>query len=496
VAERRNGEPGGPLAAGIDVGTQSVRVVLLGEDGAVAGRGAAPLRSTRPADGRHEQDPEGWWRAVGAAAREATHAAGGDRGISGLAVCSTSGTVLLADAAGRPVAPAIMYDDGRAAEEAREVRTAGEATWNRLGYGMGGSFGLPRLLWMLRHDPSPRATRLMHSADYVASRLAGEPVATDWSHALKTGYDLQEERWPAEIMERVGVPAGLLPRVVRPGTHLGVVGRDGARHTGFPQGTPILAGMTDGCAAQVSAGALEEGRWNSVLGTTLVLKGATSELLRDPSGALYSHRHPDGGWLPGGASNVGAGILSREFPDRDLAELDARAEARGPASSTVTYPLAGRGERFPFSVPDARGFWIGEPTDVTERYRAILEGVAFVERLCFAHVEALGAAVQGPVSFTGGGTRSPFWSQLRADVLGRPVVVPRSAEPASGMAILAHAGTGYVTDAARRAVTASSSFEPRPREVQRLAEGFGRLVAALVERGYVTADLAGRARMG
>lgn len=97
-----------------------------------------------------------------------------------------------------------------------------------------------------------------------------------------------------------------------------------AAHRGLPAETPILAGMTDGCAAQISAGALAEGHWNSVLGTTLVLKGVAHRLLRDPEGAVYSHRHPDEGWLPGGASNVGAGALARHFDNRGLAELTRR----------------------------------------------------------------------------------------------------------------------------------------------------------------------------
>src|SRR5215211_4015925 len=205
--------------------------------------------------------------------------------------------------------------------------------------------------------------------------------------------------------------------------------------------------MTDSCAAQIAAGALEEGRWNSVLGTTLALKGVTRELLRDPSGTVYCHRHPDHGWLPGGASSTGAGIISDMFPDRDLEELNEKAERRGP-STTVIYPLASKGERFPFANPDARSFWIGEPKDEADRFRAVLEGVAFVERLCFAYLESLGASVSGPVSATGGGAKSRFWSHLRADVLAIPVVVPHLTEASEGMAILARFDEGAVTETA------------------------------------------------
>lgn len=480
---------GAPLTVGIDLGTQSVRVVLVEEDGRLAASGSAPLSSVRSDNTRHEQDPEAWWRAVGEASRQATGALGG-RGIAALAICSTSGAILLSDGGGLPLTPALMYDDGRAEQEALLAQEAGEQVWASLGYRMQSTFALPKLLWLLRSEHG--AARLRHSADFIASRLAGEPVATDWSHALKTGYDLINQRWPIEVFERLEVPEGLLPEVVRPGALIGEVREPAADHTGLPAGTPIRAGMTDGCAAQIAAGALEEGRWNSVLGTTLALKGVTRELLRDPNGVVYSHRHPDGGWLPGGASNVGAGALAR-YADHDLAALEEQAERHGPAT-TVVYPLVSEGERFPFARSDARGFELGAPENEVERYRAVLEGVAFTEKLCFAYLESLGARVSGPVVLTGGGARNRLWSQLRADVLGLPVVIPRSTEPAVGMAILARAGTGSVADAAARMTRARIQLEPDEDNTERLAANFDRFATALVERGYISADLARQAR--
>lgn len=483
---------GAPVTVGIDLGTQSVRVSLVEEDGAVADSGSAPLTSIRSDDVRHEQDPEVWWETVGEAARKVTGDLG-NREVGGLAICSTSGTILLADDDGRPLTPAVMYNDGRASDEARVVQEAGEEFWSSLGYQMKSSFALPRLLWLLRSGAGEGASRMMHQADFVASRLAGEPVATDWSHALKTGWDLVNERWPEEVLERLEIPVELLPPVVRPGTRIGEVGRSAAEHTGIPAGTAIRAGMTDSCAAQIAAGALEEGRWNSVLGTTLALKGVTRKLLRDPTGAVYCHRHPDGGWLPGGASNTGAVVISQEFPDRDLEELDDEAERHGPAK-TVVYPLTTEGERFPFANSEAQGFQIGEPEDETDYYRAILEGVAFVERLCFVHLESLGARVSGPVALTGGGAKSPVWSQIRADVLGLPVVIPPSSEGSVGMAVLARAGEGSVAEATRRS-EALARFEPREDRDGRLAENFERLATAFVERGYISGDLADLARL-
>ena len=480
------------VTMGIDLGTQSVQVVLVDREGTVVSSSSAPLSSDRSDGLRHEQDSEAWYEAVGKAARDATGDFK-DREIRGVAICSTSGTILLADDEGCPLTPAIMYNDGRAEKEARIAQEVGEEVWGSLGHNISGSYALPRLVWFKQTGELNKASHVMHQADFVASKLAGKPVATDWSHALKTGWDLVNECWPEEVFEKLEIPVEILPSVVRPGTQIGEVGHTAEEHTGIPAGTPINAGMTDSCAAQIAAGALEEGRWNSVLGTTLALKGVTRELLRDPTGAVYCHRHPDAGWLPGGASSTGAGIISEMFPKSDLDKLNEAAEQRGP-SSAVFYPLATKGERFPFTESDAHSFWIGEPEDDVDCFRAILEGVAFVERLCFAHLKSLGAEISGPVSATGGGAKSRLWSQIRADVLGLPVAVPRSAEGSVGMAILARAGEGPVAETASRMSQTRWEFEPSS-ENGKLAENFERMTSAFVEAGYISDDLARNARM-
>ncbi|WP_149181459.1 FGGY family carbohydrate kinase [Streptomyces sp. TRM49041] len=480
---------------GIDLGTQSVRVLAVDAAGRTRGSGAEQLRSHR--DGpRHEQDPEQWWSAVRTACRRALDGVPG-AAVRGVSVCATSGTILLTDRAGRPLTPGLMYDDSRAVEEAPRAAEAGAALWKRLGHRPQPSWALPKLLWLLRHhSPLPPGARLLHQADYVVERLTGGPVATDSSHALKTGYDTERESWPTAVFEDLRIPGALLPDVVRPGTVLGAVCPEATEATGVPEGTLVVAGMTDGCAAQISAGALEPGAWNSVLGTTLVLKGVTEQRLRDPLGVVYSHRAPDGNWLPGGASSTGAGVLSLAFPGRNLATLDVRAQPFEP-SGLVTYPLAGKGERFPFLAPEAKGFTLGDRHGAAEAdyHASLLQGVAFVERLCFDYLGLLGAPLDGPVTFTGGGARSPYWCQLRADVLGRPVGLPDNAEAALGMAVLARAGTTTPLGAvARDMVRLRAVVEPRPEHTRRLLESHLRLVDALEERGWLPAAVARHSR--
>jgi sugar (pentulose or hexulose) kinase len=390
-----------------------------------------------------------------------------------------------------------MYDDTRAAAaDVERVNEAGATVWAGLGYQrMQPAWALPKLLWLLReyHHLAGRA-RLAHQNDYVNRILVGHDVPADLSNALKTGAHLIDEAWPTEVFDALEVPISLLPDLVRPGTPLGVVCDAAARQTGLPAGTPVVSGMTDGCAAQLGAGVMRVGSWNSVLGTTLVLKGVTDELLHDPLGAVYSHRAPDGGWLPGGASSSGAGVITRDFAGQDLAELEATARAHEPADALV-YPLVSPGERFPFVAPQAEGFRLGgRDQDPADTFAAILQGVGYIERLCFDYLRLLGAPVDGEVVLTGGATRSHYWSQLRADILARPVVLPRNAEPALGMAVLAASCGRRTADVAAEMVRVRETIDPRPAAVGRFDDAYLRLVGELEQRGWLQTATARHAR--
>ncbi|MBA2439743.1 MAG: carbohydrate kinase [Thermoleophilaceae bacterium] len=481
-----------PLWLGIDLGTQSVRALAVSERGRVAGSGSHPLESRR--DGpRHEQDPEQWWEALCCASRGALGDLAPER-IEGMAMAGTSGTILLLDSEGAPLTPGLMYDDSRAADQARRIDEAGPTPSSSAALPISSQWALPKLLWMLDERPDPpRGARLAHQPDFIARRLVGHEVPADCSHALKTGYDLLEERWPHERLESLGVPDRLLPSVVRSGSLLGTVGSEAARQTGIAAGTPLIAGMTDGCAAQLAAGALSEGDWNSALGTTLVLKGVSPHPIRDPSGVLYSHRAPGGGWLPGGASSTGAGILSATFSGRDLDAL-ARRAGRHERTNVLAYPLLSRGERFPFAAPDAEGFLLGRPADEGEHFAALLQGLAYVERLCFDYVDLLGAPSGGGVSLTGGATRGRYLCQLRADVMGRALRLPENPEPALGMAMLAASGDRPIAAAAAGMVRLREVIEPRPDHVRHFHEPYARLVGELEARGWLGSELADHAR--
>lgn len=488
VAERK-GDDVRDAYCGIDVGTQGVRAVVVSSSGAVLGNGRASLTAAAAAlDGRHEQDPAGWWEALVAAVSAALDAAGFPR-IAAVALDATSGTVLVEQPDGTPRGPALMYNDARAADQGRRAADVGRRQWAAMGYRMQPTWALPKAMWLVETGAVHAGDRIVHQADHLARRLAGRPVATDVSTALKTGADLVDVTWPAAVLTELGVDPALLPPLVLPGTPLARVSREAAAATGLTHGAVIRAGMTDGCAAQIAAGALRPGQWSSALGTTLVVKGASSTLVHDDAGAVYCHRHPDGGWLPGGASNSGTGVFASYLAGADLDALSAAAAAL-PLPAGVSYPLAGRGERFPFVSDDAAGFVTHAATDEPARFAALCLSIALVERLAYDVLAALGADTTGTVALTGGATRNTWLNQLRCDALGRPAVLPASAEAAVGMAILAAAEPGALTATADAMVRLVQRLEPDADRHVELSGRYHDLVADLADRGWLPRGLA------
>jgi len=457
------------LFLGLDVGTQGARAVVCDAAGRVVAEAGVPFaRGVGSRRGRrHEQKPEVWWRAAVRCLREAAKAAdeaGYPReALSRIAVTSTSGTVLLLGRSGRPLRPAIMYNDGRASRQAERLNDVARLTLQRLGYRFSPSFALPKIVWLAENEPRKLASaaRIAHATDYLVGCLTGQFDVSDTSNVLKTGYDLLERRWPAYISENLGIPLGKLPRIVRPGEPIARVTIAAADRTGISRLALVVAGATDGTAAFLASGACQPGHWCSTIGTTLVLRGVSPHLIRDPKGRVYCHAHPEGHWLPGAASNVGGECLEAHFKRQELPGLDSEALKHIP-NRVVMYPLVRRGERFPFVDPDAEGFIRRKPKGRARLYAACLEAVAFTERWGLEIMEGLGAPVQGPLFASGGAVASDVWLQLRADILDRPIRVAADAHSAKGAAILAAASVmGSVSKAVEQMVRFEKVFEPR-----------------------------------
>ncbi|WP_374947345.1 FGGY family carbohydrate kinase, partial [Agreia sp.] len=235
---------------GVDLGTQSVRVIALGDDGVQLAIASRPVHSRRSA-GIHEQDPDEWWAGVRDALRDVTAELGPRRRVTALAISATSGTIVLVDELGHAVSSGIMYDDARGSGHADRVNEVGHDVWSRLGYRMQGSWALPTLVELRRRGQLGEGRMVATQADFVASKLVGRAVPSDSSHALKCGVDLDSLSWPADVMTGLDIPLDRLPAVVASGTVLGTVDSHAAAQTGLHPSCVVVAGMTDGCSAQL-----------------------------------------------------------------------------------------------------------------------------------------------------------------------------------------------------------------------------------------------------
>lgn len=451
------------VVIGLDLGTGGARAVAVAPNGEIlssASHITAPPFMDKT--GRSEQLAQAWQACALAALDRCLKGASQPLRVEAICVDATSGTVVLLDSANRPLYPGLMHNDTRAGEEATFLNDFLSGHCRQVGSAFGATFSLPKILWMKRHEPKTfeKTARICHQSDFILGILTGEFGISDPSNALKSGYNLVTQCWPDEFAD-LGI-RDLMPRVEASGSLVGFLRPEIAVELGCGPNVKVLSGVTDSTAAFLASGACEEGEFCNTLGTTLAFKGISRDLIHDPEGVVYCHRHPESGWLPGGASNVGGVCLRAFFPDADLAELDRQAAERFP-SDDLCYPLVQTGERFPFKSDKAEGFY--SPTDSeASMHLSLLQGVALVERWGLERFGEIGMPRCPRVFATGSGSKSEVWNQIRADVLQTPIVRPASTDSAFGAAVLAGAKVfhgGDLAEATRRMTRTETEYTPR-----------------------------------
>lgn len=409
----------GDLALGVDIGTSGVRAAALSADGATCAQAAAEMAEF----GDDRRDPAVWHRAVESALAQLFETLEPSR-IGAVAVDGTSGTVLGLDAQGEPVGTALMYDD---AVQDPDISAAIAAVAPRDSAAHGAASALARAIAL---QDRPGVLRIVHQADWIAALLAGGPVASDESNALKTGYDPIARRWPGWLAQTPLRP-GLLPKVVPAGARTSAT----CGAFGLPRGAALVAGVSDGCASFLATGAARVGDGVTALGTTLTIKLLSNRPVFAPDYGIYSHRIGDL-WLAGGASNSGGGVLATFFAPGRIAELSRRIDPETD-SGLDYYPLRAPGERFPISDPDYPPRLSPRPEDEAQFLHGLLEGVARIEALGYRRLEALGAPALRALRTVGGGAANPVWSAMRARIVGAPLADAASSDACAGVARLA-----------------------------------------------------------
>ena len=258
---------------GIDVGTSGVRAAAAGVTGTVLAEAECPLNSVRPPGSSiHEQDPQEWWKAVCLTVKQTVaklKLLDCAIEVGGTAVTSTSGTLVVVDKYGKPLRPAILYDDGRAAAIAQEINQQGKPPTIRLN----ASFSLAKAAWLRREEPGvwSQIRYLLHPADWLSGKLTGQYGMSDTSNVLKLGYEPETGRWNDAVW-LAGVSKEQLPQVASPGKVVGVISTKASADTGLPVDSKVMAGATDGMTGLLASGVNQFGHANTTLGTTLIWK--------------------------------------------------------------------------------------------------------------------------------------------------------------------------------------------------------------------------------
>lgn len=413
---------------GLDIGTSGVKAVLVSDAGAIVATAARELALSHPAPLWSEQDPDSWIdAATGAVDDLASHHPREVARVAGIGLSGQMHGATLLGEDGRPLRPAILWNDGRSQAECGELERRCPSLHAIAGNLAMPGFTAPKLLWVARHEPHifKRIANVLLPKAYVRYRLTGEMVE-DMSDAAGTLWlDVGERRWSGEVLHAIGLDLRHMPRLVEGSEISAVLAPEYAQRWGMAKNVVIAGGAGDNAASAIGLGAIAPGDAFLSLGTSGVVFRVTDRFAPAPASAVHAFCHA----LPGLWHQMGV-MLSAAASLAWLSGVmeTAAAALLAPLGERVDGPSAVKflpyldGERTPHNDAAAAGAFVGlrAATARSHIVQAVLEGVAFAAR---DNVAALSAA-SGPIAevdLVGGGSRSPLWAQICADVLGIPV---------------------------------------------------------------------------
>lgn len=509
-----------PLFLGLDVGTQSVRAALYDARGACRGFATGPLETSHPRPGWAEQEAAQWWESARAAVAAALSRAAVDaHEIAGIGLDCTACTVLPCAADGTPLRQALLWMDQRAAREAAEISATGDPILRFVSGTVSPEWMLPKALWLKRHEPAvyEKTGRLVECTDWFMHRLTGEWTLSLNHVTVKWNYARPDGGWSDRLLEAAGLedlPARWPARIVPLGKGEGTLTREAADALGLRAGTPVAQGGIDAYLGMLGMGAVEGGDMAMILGSsTCHLAMSARPVLGSGMSGCFPDAVQEGLFTLEGGQTATGSILHwyrQHFAGHEAAEaartgrdvyeiLDAKAAAVPAGCDGLVCLDYWQGNRCPWKDGRARGVLWGlslshGPGHV---FRSIYEATAFGTRHILEDLARHGFAVDR-LFVAGGGAKSRLWLQIHADVLDRPLLLPRDPEAcALGSAMTAALHAGHFpswADAAREMVQVAEVIEPRAAGRGAYEEAYGRYLAtypALRELMHAAAAAAG-----
>jgi xylulokinase len=484
VYAKRGGKVMKDLLLGIDVGTTGSKSAIFNTAGALVSVGQSDYETRHEHAGWAEQNPDDWWNAVCGATVQAVAASDVDPDrIAGVAVSSQAPAMLPLDRQGRVIRPALIWMDRRAEQESRELAaTCGEGVVEQITGNRPDPFYVAsKILWFRKHEPGlfAKTSLFVQVNGYIAYRLCGVHAQDPVQAALLQLQDYDTGAWSETLCSLCGVEPSHFPPVFPAHLQIGEVTAEAAEATGLCKGTPVVTGTVDGSAAALEAGAVSPGTAAEMTGTSTVLLMPAGSPVVEPAFIAIPHCVPERYLLLGAMAASGGslkwfrdqfGSLSegdRGSDDTDPYDLlTGEASDCRPGSGGVIFLPYMMGERSPIWHTNARGVFYGLTLSTTRgsMIRAILEGVCFALRHNVEHAYEAGIRVT-ELRSVGGGTRSDLWNQIKADVLGIPILLPETSVGAPfGDAVLAGRGVGIyddVEESLASMVSIKARYEPR-----------------------------------
>ena len=457
-----------PALLGIDLGTSSVKVVVLDLDGRMLGVASAAYPVENPRPGWAETDPALWWRAVVKAVREAVASAGASPVAVGFS--GQMHGLVATGADGAPLRPAMLWSDARAVGQLAEYRRLPDRVRARLRNPLTPGMAGPMLAWLAQHEKATYASIrwALQPKDWLRAQLTGEFFAEPSDASATLLYDIFGDTWAADILDALHLSENMLaPLLLSSGQRAGELLPGAARELGLEAGIPVAAGAGDTAAAALGSGLLDPKNAQLTMGTggqmvTPVARPSSPSITDlDPVTHLY-RAATDTGWYSMAAILNGGSALDwvRTVLGASWEELYAAA-AIPPESDDPLFLPHLNGERTPYLDPAMRGAWVGlgPRHDRNRMLRAALEGVALAVRDALECLRRPGAPLDD-LRLAGGGSTDVAWRQLLADVLGSTLrAVDVSAASGRGAAFLAARAAGLMDE---RALFARLRSEPEP----------------------------------
>lgn len=433
---------------GIDLGTSSVKIVLLDRDGMLRASASRHLDVSRPQPRWSEQDPEQWWQAT-LDAMEQLRAEMSRLGLNSAAVESIGlsgqmhGAVVL-DAQGQVLRPAILWNDGRSDAECAELDSVADFRGITGNLVMPG-FTAPKLLWLRRHEPEifARIDKVLLPKDYLRYRLCGQFVSDPSDAAGTLWLDVAKRAWSEPLLAACGLNIAQMPTLAEGPQITGHLHGELARRWSMGE-VAIAAGGGDNAAGALGVGVIHPGQAMLSLGTSGVLFAVSDGFRARPELAVHSFCHalPDTWHLMSVMLSAASclDVATRLGGYADVSDLLLDAESNPQHESRPWFlPYLG-GERTPHNDVHASGvfFGLGGETRRVDLAHAVLEGVGLGLMDGLEALESTGTAITS-ISVIGGGSRSAYWLSMLADILGRPLELRSGGEvgPALGAARLA-----------------------------------------------------------